>query len=179
MKLNFNKKSIVGIIVFLFALVLIAVGYFYFNPYKTISYDGFSFSYPKEFYIDDFSLYPESKYKQYRIYNSQVQGFNRSHISISLPIKNFSLKKTLFNNTRSEFRSLIKPITINEHDGEIVTYHLDTNLPEDRPVKAQITSIFLYSEYENTPLILHYTKDDKDHSLDKAWEIILKTLKHK
>jgi len=172
------KKIIIGIIVFILLLSLAIAGYLYFIPHKTISEEGLSFSYPKELKIDGGIIQPSNSYIQYYIENSKIIGLNRSFISVYIPRKNSQSKKILADYIEPEFRSLVKPITLNGHKGETVTYHLDRQLPGDRPVQAEITTTYLLSDYLNTPVMITYYRYDVDNSLDEAWKIFLKTLKY-
>ncbi len=177
MKINFNKKIII-IIAILFVLLGFAIAKFiYFNSYYgTFTGDRIFFLYPKKILIEGPSI--NRLYKAYHIREGYVTGPNGSYIWIGEPIKNNDKPRKLADNIRPEFVSLIQPIVINDLEGESVTYHLNEQLPGDQPVRASITEIYLHSQYTNTPITLYYSKSDTDNSLDKTWNLILKTLKY-
>lgn len=177
MKINFNKKIIIGIIIFL-ALIAVGLFYFYFS-YKIFSGEKISFLYPREVIFEDISILSGGLYKEYRIRHSYVSGPDGSYIYVHEPIKNDYKHRKLADHARPEFVYLIKPIIINGLEGEFLTYRLDEQLPGDQPVHADITQIYLSnSEYPNTPITLSYSRSDVDNSLDKTWNLILKTLKY-
>ncbi len=176
MRIHFNKKIIISVTV-LFILFGFLITNFYFNShYRTFTGDRISFSYPKQILIEGPST--SRLYKQYRVRKGYVTGPNGSYIWIGEPIQNDTKAHTLSNDLRSEFVSLIQPVVINGIKGESATYHLDEQLPGDQPVKADITEIYLSSQYPNTPIQLYYSRGDADTSLDETWGLILKTLKY-
>ena len=172
-----TKKKIILLFIFIILFLLIAFGYFYFYPYKKISEKEVSFSYPKNFQIEKRQI-SSSIFLTYQIENIEISQYNRSYISVSIPTKNRKTKQKLIEYIEPQFHSLIKAFNLDRHEGEIVTYHLDRQLPGDRPVQAEITEIYLNSNYVNSPVMLTYYRYDSDHSLDKAWDIILKTFKY-
>lgn len=171
------KKKIIILALFIVFLISIFIGYSNYKSYNKISELGLSFSYPKEFMIDKDDM-NNNWYTNYIIENQKVPGFNRSTITIYIPKKNEESKRTLADYTEPRFHELIKPITINGHEGEAVTYYLNEQKPGDRLVQAEITHIYLASDYANTPVAITYYRYDADHSLDKAWKIFLKTLRY-
>lgn len=180
MKINFNKKIIIGITI-LFILFGFAIAKFiYFNGhYKTFVGKRISFLYPREIIFEDLNVSSNGFYNQYRIRREYRSGPNGSYIWIGEPLKNNDKQKKLSDNTRPEFIPLIKPIVVNGLKGKSVTYHLDEQLPGDQPVQADITQIYLSNpEYSNTPITLSYSRSDVDNSLDKTWKLILRTLKY-
>ncbi len=179
MKISFNKKIIIG---FVILFILFGVGiakYSHFNSsYITFSGNNISFSYSKEVNFEDLAITSNRLYKQYRIRRAQITGPDGSYISIYEPIQNSDKKSNLADNVRPEFISLIQPVVINGLKGEFVTYRLDEQLPGDQPVHADITKIYLSSQYTNTPISLFYSRSDTDSSLDETWNLILKTIRY-
>ena len=177
MKISFNKKIIIG---FVILFILFGVGiakYSHFNSsYITFSGNNISFSYFKG--VEFEGRIVTSLYKIYNIRRAKISGPNGSYIYIGEPIQNGEKEKTLADNVRPEFISLIQPVVINGLKGEFVTYRLDEQLPGDQPVHTDITKIYLSSQYTNTPISLFYSRSDTDSSLDETWNLILKTIKY-
>ncbi len=168
MKINFNKKTIIGNIIF---LALIAAGLFYFySSYKIFSGEIISFSYPKQILIEGPST--SRLYKRYHIRKEGCTSNPKSYIYIDEPIQNNDKIKKLSDDIRSEFVSLIHPITVNGIEGDAITYSLN-----EQPVREVVAIIYLFSDYKNTPIVLFYSRSDTDDCLDRTWDLILKTLK--
>lgn len=179
-----NKLKIIIIGISIIAISALGIaGYFYFRPYEVVNKDVYSFKYPKEFDISGGVVIEEANSITYRISNKKLEG-SRSSIEMTLPIKdaNRNFKWTLseiLKGNDAEFIPLIKNIEINGHKGEMVEYRIDRQLPGDRPIHATHIRLLLDSEYSDMSVWLHYFKDDTDpHSLNKAWEMLLKTLKY-
>lgn len=179
-----NKKNIIIIIISLVLSILAIFGTLYtiyfnttnFDNTNTVSYNEYSFSYPKQVEIEENIVNAGVSFKQYKIRNSTILGPNASSISLSLPLLDREEPIKLSDSIRKEFLSYIKPIMINGHDGEIATYHLDEQLPGDHHVEGQTTDIHLQSKYPNAPVMLYYFRGDADPSLDDAWVMLLETL---
>lgn len=179
MKINFNKKIIIGSVIIFILFGVIMVKYSQFSSsYETFSSDVISFSYFKGVEFEKLGITSNNLYKEYRIRRAQVTGPDGSYIYIHEPIQNGEKMRNLASDIRTEFISLIKPVVINGLEGEFVTYKLDEQLPGDQSVNANITEIYLHSKYTNTPISLYYSRSHTDDSLDKTWEIIQKTLRY-
>lgn len=142
--------------------------------------NGFSFSYQKNLEIQDVGS-TEENYANYRLTNtnSTVAPGDRSIITVSIPLKNTSNVFTLADSIKHETDpSKIVKTTLNGHQGDSITYRLDTNYPGDRPVHAYRTQEYYDTKFETSPLILDYIKYDTDASLDNYWDTIRQSIKY-
>lgn len=172
------KKAVRILIIFAISLLFIFATYF-FSKYRMFFNNYVFFIYPKEFKIEkQLSTHNEEVLDIYKIENKEVRQYDRSSIYFYIPKNNSDEVKELSNVSRKEFVHMIKPITISGHKGQIITYHLNEQLPGDRLVQATITHAFISSRYVDNPLKFLYTRYDADHSLDEAYKIFLNTLKY-
>lgn len=147
---------------------------------KTIEKNGFSFSYSKNLEIQDVGS-TEENYANYRLTNtnSTVAPGDRSIITVSIPLKNTSIAFALSDSVKHETDpSKIVKTTLNGHQGDSITYRLDTNYPGDRPVHAYRSQEYYDTKFETSPLILDYIKYDTDASLDNYWDTIRQSIKY-
>ena len=148
------------------------------NALMLIEKNGFSFSYPKNLEMQEAGS-TEKNYANYQLTNPIVTLGDRSVIYVSIPLKNTSSAFTLADSVKHETDpSKIVKTTLNGHQGESITYRLDTNYPGDRPVHAYRSQEYYYTKFETSPLLLDYIKYDTDASLDNTWDAIKKSIKY-
>lgn len=183
------KKIILPISIILAVSILAIASYYtflYFRTYNIVKDAGVSFRYPKGLEIkrDEYT----SAYITYQIrteFKYTHYPANEASILVKIPTKDhglsMSLAESIERDTTLKTEDYIIPLQetiINGNKGMIVRYRDNRIWPGEPPMHGFDTIIHLESKYNNSPVILLYNERDTDpDSLDKAWEMILSSIK--